>query len=548
MLPDRLKALQNVDFSDLLTATYERAPRNQVIKFNNSWFLKEESVTELTYLVAYRAMIFKCVLTASGLSFGGTKPAYPGDVGTPWGHGWRIGPAVAAPKEGFVPIRRERRFFDGVGIAQVTLSKADMGKPGYGLRVQYDQIIKNSDGYEDPRLFRYKDKTMLHVHRYHPDSMRAALRAEDYADIGHSEEEEWALEINGQRLCVKCVELLEDQGVFSLGKEYFYGLNSSESTEKNFGFFYEDERLNAVYGVSTKHNNLSILKETETRQCYIKTESMTGTPGRDDCFFRIEEYWRTLLPGNPPAVFSSSSPLVPNSKNSWIGLGHVKIRHGWPLFIMQRALNCMRNVMNLTKKEPVSARQLLDWTKSSRSIVSQAVAKSIEGLKHSDTLKEYTDTDFFESAIAPIFAELVCQSKKKVSCHLGKIIRLSDKPEMHVFLHGHCFYLSFLYEVTRDEEAYSLTRFSDAFLLTDLEDPHSSACFLQFATGLTRAGNDYLISYGENDHRSCMSVLPRNEVTNLLRHKPEGFSPKHYRLYIEKAKKVLLHKRNEVGE
>ncbi len=542
MLPygNQMSPIQNVDFSDLLPSTYPNTPRNQMVKFNNSWLFVEEKGEEFIYLVAYRAMLFKCVHTEKGYDFGGSKPAYPGDAGTPWGHGWGTEPCEEAPVEGYVPGKRSQRYFDGIGISRISLPKGDGGDPGYGLKVLQDQIIENSDGYEDPRLFWEGSKIMLHVHRFHPDGVRAARNPESYHEDGPKYQKNWGPKKNDRRLCVKCVELLEEKEKFKLGDEFFYGLNEANSIEKNFGFFTSGNRLNAVYGVSEKQRSLSVLRETERVGPYIAVARTQSDMKQDDCFARLEDYAEPLLPAPNTLVFSSGSPLIRSGEKRLLGIGHVKIRHSWPKYIMQLALKCLEKASENKSSEGISADQLLSWVKEKSSIVDSVLEERSRNTAVEAKIADFKTNGFFNSSIAPIFADLVCQSKCVEVCELGKICRPRTLVKDTVFLHTSRFYLSFFYEISENENTYSLTRFSGSFLLTDLEDAFTGGCFLQFATGLTTAGEDYLISYGENDHRSCVSKISGQKVNALLKHDAANFSPENYRFYIENARKIQL--------
>ncbi len=539
MLPDsqtpRFNSLCSTDFTDLLTATLSTVPRRHMIKFNNSWLVEEETETDLTCLIVYRAIAFKCVYTQSGLVFASSKPGHPGDVGTPWGHGWNVRPGGCATLEAIVPRERVGRFFDGIGIAKISLKKDEFGQTGGGITVLSDRIISNTDGYEDPRIFRWKDKIMVHAHRYHPDVPRCVADASAYVTKKQVKAGETFPE--AIRLCMKVAELKTTSNGFRLENEFFYGLAKSQNIEKNFGFFSDQETLNAVYGVAFSEKTLTIMTEDKIDAPHISVNKVISKDKGDTCFHRIEKRCNAWFPIESAVMFSSSSPLIPTSRNRFLGVGHVKIAHKFPILMMTGALKKMREMLNLNPCARVSVDDFLGWMAKNPTTVEMTLREKVV---QAAGLTELIKTDFFQSTLARLYAELVCQDREVLTCKLGDITRLDAPAQSYAFLHNIYTYLTYFYEIVQEGEDYHLRRFSDAFLLTELQSSVEGPCFLQFATGLARIKDGYLISYGENDHKCCVSMMSESKVETLLRHNADQFKSQDYAFYIEASKKVIL--------
>ncbi len=579
MLPEssdiKSTPLSACDFSDLLTATLPGIPRARVVKFNNSWLYIPEESTEKDkdiYLVAYRAMVYRYYLLGTEDGFAPNLPSVPGVSGTPWAHGWGS-PFGNAIEEATVPEDRHGRYFDGIGIAKIEVGTSLPKKGGLSVKVLSDQIIENSDGYEDPRIFWYKKKVMIHAHRFHPDITRGAGRPSEYPGKRKSitRDETPGLEgvklpkpseaeqmrakhalikrfINQEKtgfmrldeLRIKVAELKSDSSGFSLENEVFYGLNASQKFEKNFGFFEHKGLLNAIYDVAPYNKAAAFMEECERYPGHIKVKMTESADPGADCFLKLQNYLEHLVLEQSDFQFSTGSPLIPTSENHWLGIGHVKFDHKPLMTIMRAAYECMLDRIKWRQIRTVTAESLLKWCTSNQDIVFNYMADTIL----TNYLAGRPDRaagrqkifSFFKTGLARISAELICHHRSVRICKAehGQPVPIDSKRA--IFLHPDSFYFNFLYEVSSTPNGYRIKRFSDAFVLTDPDDP----CFLQFATGLATTPDGYLISYGENDHRACMTEMYAERVEALLKHGTRDFRPKSYDFHIEEIQKSVL--------
>ncbi|MEP3244900.1 MAG: hypothetical protein ABJN40_12130 [Sneathiella sp.] len=532
--------MQKIDFTDLLTATVPGIPRANLIKFNNSWLHLETNADASVYLVAYRALAYRDEKNSKGDWAFATPPIYQGMQGTSWAAGW-CRPKGNANKEAQVPEGRYMCYFDGVGIAKIEVQKKTDDPSDFTVVVLDDYILENTDGYEDPRLFRSEqepDKIYLHAHRRHPDPVR---KAGDFP-IANSSKEILAESVkDGPKIFVKVIELKKSENKYSKGNEFFYGLNHSQIVEKNYGFFIEEGGLNAVYSVASYGLPLTLFrhmlsdgpKEMSSLLVdryqphllqYTNSSIREGIP-------ELQAYFEINTPSYETVMFSTGGPLIKsNDDKHWIGAGHVKIHY--PTFFNIIGL-IWKSYKKFTKAKFFEGEKI--YTDIVDFFASDAVVKKTLNIVASDLnqkktqIKEDDMKAFFMTIPVgflkhPIFKFLV----SFYSDHDDQMLRIefcknAQQEEFasgsKLILHPDTLYLTFLYEINDSDGYWALNRFSDAFVYTDPAKP----CMLQFATNLAKYADGYLMGIGENDFRSSAIFMTENEVEELLRHKPKDF-------------------------
>ncbi|GEM_PF-2859254 len=594
MLPDsgelNSAPLSSYDFSDLLTATITNVPRELIVKFNNSWLYYPKEGKEQgkdIYLVACRAIVYRYYLLGMPNGFAPNLPTVPGIAGTPWAHGWGC-PYGKATEEATVPEDRHGRYFDGIGIAKVEIGKSSLKKGDLSVRVLSDQIIENTDGYEDPRIFWHKGKVMIHAHRFHPDITRATRSPKDYPlvdpvnaqaaeggedeipglgriDITKQTEEQRVMDAILKRqelihqeeigrnpgnplndLCVKVAELVSGPTGYRLENEFFYGLNATQTFEKNYGFFEQKGLLNAIYGVAPYNKSTTFLREIGRKPCHVHVEKKEMICPGADCFVKLQTFLRHGMLNQTEVLFSTGSPLIPTKEDTWLGIGHVKFEHNFVISVMKAAYECFLNNVGWKQARSVTGEKLIQWCVSHFDVVCQyleeAILKEYFANVSKKTLSSQKETvfrkilSFLKTGLAKIGADLICHRRPLRICGSRHKQFACVDSKIAIFLHPHCFYFNYLYEVRNTENGYRVERFSDAFLLTEPGDP----CYLQFATGLATTPDGYLISYGENDHRACVAGMTAGKVRELLIHSTTNFRPESYDFHIEEVQKSVL--------
>ncbi len=341
------------DFTDKLTATLPNVPREHIIKFNNSWILDDEDAKLCHYIVVYRALVYKIDVDGHW-EFANPAPKFPGQQGTPWCAGW-AGPVGSAAAAGKIPEDRGGLYFDGVGVARISLKRSGV-EPISSLEnlqaleesiiIKSDQIILESDGLEDPRVFRWNGDYYLHTHSKLPSIARGQPAPEQPVYTGYSPNRRLMIEDEKNHtrkgLYVKITRLNEKNDNWSLDQSFFFGSNLSLNYEKNFGFFEERGILNAVYSVG--HNGrpftlfLGMLAGDKqvcqkfTRDMHLPTEEIqpnikTNASPNTDSLKKIQNDYNKILLA-PCLVMSNSAPLLENKgKGTWIGVGHARIDH-----------------------------------------------------------------------------------------------------------------------------------------------------------------------------------------------------------------------------
>jgi len=528
--------MQIIDFTDQIDATLPDVPVENLVRFNNSWLLLGEREQCADYLVAYRAMTYK---RKGPAKLDGTfdwvfpePPTFPGAHGTPWGEGWR-GPVGDAEQEACVPKGRGGCYFDGVGLAEITVTTDADTPTGLSLIVTKNYILENTDGYEDPRLFysdEQKRKISLHVHRKHPQKERGVYT---YPSLVPSSAIFKTLNKAPFFLCVEVVQLHKEEEKYEKDLEYFYGLNIAEPIEKNFGFFFESGRLHAVYGVAPYGRPMSILQGKELLLSDDgKSATMPVSPclpasfdGKQnlDCFSAIQDYYNQSMKCSV-LRFSSSGPLIKRGKR-WLGVGHVTVAYS----LFNDALGIITGTYNVLLREeqikPIAPELAIQKLLKNTLVLMSILSFLQNEVKTKTKIGNYQITKqlkaFFEG-----FPLLICQSRlfsmiafifdnyneDILVSRMGTPTDKDSVKEDTVFFHPAAFYFSFLYEIEKKGGTWSIAQFSDAFICTDPSKPR----LLQFPTNLAKCPGGYLLGIGENDHHSSVIHISDKEVEILL--------------------------------
>ncbi len=553
--------MQNIDFTKYLTATIGDAPRDCVIKFNNCWLAIEGGgdvgSNGKQFLVVYRAMVNKIQDVSSGKwTFASPAPTLPGDLGTPWHSGWG-GPDGPASEEGRISSERGGRYFDGIGVAEVELVLKS-GK--WSIKVHRDQIIKNSDGYEDPRIFRFAGKIYVHSHRFQPDSLRNVKAPQHtvYDGFPPHREEHRPCDITSDTpsLFVKLNELSKGgDECWALGRGHFYGTNVTQCLEKNFAFFEDAGHLSAVYGVAPYGRPFTILRSENRIDPFELNEDPceqnifveefqpnTGSDGsyRTDSFFKLSSFYKRYFPITSALDFSSCSPLLKTVNGKWLGVGHVKASRE---FIYQYILSLVADMKKIycgiygKRLDQLDGAEFHAFVQSTdycdrvdeylqshpstglqgfRSFLQNSFHISEENLDAAACEKLHVYqfalvNNFFTTSLSNfVVSEMAKPNKTLLRCDL-------EGREAKNRYHKSASCLNFFYEI---DESYQLCRFSDAFIVEDKSDYHS----LQFAVGLSRCENNYLMSYGDGDNCSKLLVIPDVPFNDMMRHKAKSFT------------------------
>lgn len=396
------------DFTDKLPATLPSVDRKHVIKFNNSWLLTGEAGTVYTYLVAYRALVFKYQAGATSYEYANPAPVLPGQPGTPFAEGWRV------PRE-----------FDGVGIAEIQIDLPRIGTSADPIRVVNDQIIFSSKNHEDPRLFQSGGNIYLHTHRIFPGGM--GIRPVRNHDKPRKKPFFDFIPGGDDELCVILTELEKKGDEYQLGKTSFYAVDPTGYEEKNYGFFTDQGCLNAVYGLGYFSDGFALLQSApgliEKAEAYTDIPAKLTRPYGDlnadkplNSFVQVEKYLTSCSKNKKMhAAFSSSGPLLACGEGLWLGVGHVKVEYN---YFEKPASGARGQKLN---------RFLSGFLRDRGRIVQVSPAKKLE-----NPLEE----------------------------NKGKTI-----------LNDSWMYFSFLYEIERSGDSYKLGRFSDAFVVTDPANP-----------------------------------------------------------------------------
>lgn len=561
-----------LDFTDKLEATLTGVPRKHVVKFNNCWLHldtgPETQLRDQKFLVVYRAMVHK-VKGPNGWQFAEPAATLPGQAGTPWGGAWRgpVGPAVT---EGEVPPERGERYFDGIGVAKVQLKYRNWI---WSVKVLSDQIIENSDGYEDPRIFRVAGQIYVHSHRYQPDRMRKAPTPRHLVFDGFPPQRKPYIpgetDTPERSLFVKINALKETgPGQYELGQESFYGTNITQRIEKNFGFFEENGYLNAVYGPTPHGRPFTVflaIKPTVLNQ--------PGVPGSDntipvaevrpnidksysdnaDSFYCLRDVYDNYVPGRGNILISSGSPLIKNAQGKWQGVGHVKIRRERIYsFLCSLFTSLTEIIAELTatpvKKvtgakvvefvnEPQYKAKMLSYIQQHPNAGYAQLSRFLfnkMGLSRNEVpdvvrheLVNYQRAlihNFIKTPLA-YFVDLEMSKPHTLRWENRITSDRSRGVDNRNTYHPHCSYLSFFYEIDNFEGGHRLLRFSDAFIVDDETNYHS----LQFATGLSRSKDYYIMSYGDGDNRAKLFVLSQDRFELMMRHKAEEFLPRNFK-------------------
>lgn len=545
--------MQIIDFTDKLTATLPDVPLGNLIRFNNSWLFLRKEGKGAVYLVAYRAMAYKDLIKKNP---DGTQefafpepPEFPGMQGTPWGAGWAA-PIGNAEKEACVPEGRGGCYFDGVGLAEIHMERDEDNPSGLSFKVLDNYILEDTDGYEDPRLF-YGDKSaneiLLHAHRIHPQPERDVLNFPGpivSPDIAN------AIQQGKRCMCVKLVQLHKHRRKYRTGREFFFGLNISQSIEKNFGFFVNEGRMFAVYGVAPYGRPMTLLMGGEIMfSGDRKSASVPVTPyfpstttreWKRDCFPELQAYYNRNAGRDYAVRFSSSGPLLKH-KERWLGVGHIMVSY-------RTFYNLFKGVITGYEKLisqgliPETARHkkyeaLLQDRKTLELILNYLASEmskysNLDGYAISDSERivfQSVSVDFLQSPILRLIALLQDKFTEKFTIPaMGRPLDKSNFEKEGVILHPNAFYFSFLYEIEGIKNKFEMARFSDAFICTNPEQP----TMLQFATNLARCEGGYLLGVGENDHRASVIHMTEDEVETLLHHTPKTFCVADYKFDI----------------
>lgn len=557
--------MQNIDFTKYLTATIGDAPRDCVIKFNNCWLAIEGGgdvgANGKQFLVVYRAMVIKIQDASSGeWTFANPTPTLPGDLGTPWENGWG-GPVGQALEEGRIPSGRGGRYFDGIGVAEVEL----VLKSGtWSINVHRDQIIENSDGYEDPRIFRLAGKIYIHSHRFQPDSLRKIKGPQHtvYDGFPPHRKEHRPCEIRSDTpsLFVKLNELSKgDSGNWTLGVGSFYGTNVTQCMEKNFAFFEDAGHLSAVYGVAPYGRPFTILR-SENRidqlelnddgsEANISVEEFqpnTGSDGshRTDSFFKLSSFYNRYFPISSAVAFSSCSPLLKTTDGKWLGVGHIKVSREFiyqyilSLFDDMKEVFCGINGKRLDQLNEDEFHEFVQSTGYCDLVEKRLKSKPYTGLAGFKSFLQnalpISEADLDSAANGKLHVYQFALMNNFFTTPLSEFVLTemakpnqtllrhdSDDWETDNRYHQSASCLNFFYEINED---YELCRFSDAFIVEDKADYHS----LQFAVGLSRCENNYLMSYGDGDNRAKLLILPDARFKEMMRHKANTFNPQNF--------------------
>ncbi|TQV78222.1 hypothetical protein FKG94_14230 [Exilibacterium tricleocarpae] len=549
----------NFDFTARLLATLPGVPRNQVVKFNNSWLQIGLAGTIARYLVVYRAMVHK--VGGPVWAFANPPPTHPGQAGTPWGSGWGF-PDGQATLEGQVPDGRGGRYFDGIGVAEVTLDIANLGNLAVAFNVVNDYILPDSDGYEDPRIFSADGRFFIHSHRYQPDSFRNVPGPHHRIYGGYTPARlpftPGDITTPNRALFVKITELEFRNNLPHLGAEFYYGSNVSDRIEKNYGFFMDGDTLCAVYGVAPNSRPFTVLRAVRGlggqavhqfprgRRFLVEEFQPNTDPATNnqrDCFVRILQYYSDHIPGPINTVFSSSGPLIWNGGlNRWQGVGHVKILYqrifDFNFQLADAALDVAQQPA-FAGPVPADRNAAYDALINDDAFV-DAVNNYLTG-NPNDVRPQVAaylgiplgnvtmaDRDKF---IAALRHQLVRGSLCRLVVRAMQIphtnpwagnLLPNPAPGGQAIFHPTCFYLSFFFEL--EAGTYQLHRFSNAFLVYDAANPH----FLQFASNLTPVGADYLMSFGEDDNRTKAFQLTAVDYQGLVYHDAINFNPANY--------------------
>ncbi len=529
--------MQKIDFTDLLTATLSGVPRANLIKFNNSWLHLKTNTDASVYLVAYRALAYKDEKNSKGEWEFAKTPVYQGMQGTPWSVGW-VPPEGNAEKEARVPKDRYMRYFDGVGFAKIEVRKKGNGLPGFTVSVLEDYILEDTDGYEDPRIFRDEqvpDKIYLHAHRRHPDPVR---KAGDFPIANSSRGILIESVKDGPKIFVKVIELKKSENKYSKGKEFFYGLNQSQILEKNYGFFVENGGLNAVYSLASYGLPLTLFrhmlsdgpKEKNSLQVEAYHPHLLANSFIRDGFPELQAYFEINMPDYECVVFSNGGPLIKSDDGKgWIGVGHVKIHYPTFYKIIKSIWACYEELVKFKYFEGEQIfTDIVDFFASDpavkKTLNSLASLVNQGGLTATDEEKSFFATIPADFLKHPLFKLLISfyrdHSAQMLFIKFGHIMKEEEFASgSKVLMHDSAHYFTFLYEIDDMDGGWALNRFSDAFVYTDPTKP----CMLQFATNLAKHKDGYLMGIGENDFRSSVIFVTKNEVEELLRHKPKDF-------------------------
>ncbi len=539
-------AVFNIDFTNRLPATLPGVPRNQVVKFNNSWVHigQGPTVNIFEYLVVYRAMVHK---VGGPPAFAAPPPTLPGQLGTPWAANWGL-PTGNADLEGQVPDGRGGRYFDGIGVAYIQIDITN-GNPGAAINVVVDQIMLNSDGYEDPRIFEANGRYFIHSHRYQPDSFRGVSGPDHRVYTGYAPYrtpfEPDNIDRENRALFVKITELELRGNMPFLGQEFYFGSNVSTEQEKNYGFFMDGDTLCAVYGVAPNDRPFTILRAVRglggqavnqfpRSGRFLVEEFQPNTLTDTDSFLQIQEMYKSLIPGEPVTVFSSSGPLIWNvGLNRWQGVGHVKVKHVLIWNYMEQLSSAAHEVANTTDfaaTVTANANAACTALMTDDAFVAAVRAYLVNNL---DFVYPYVnnylgmaptpeDRDKFISALnrglirSSLFrrvAEAYTLPQGHVSPWQNNLLANPRLPtDTRVIFHPSCFYFSFFFEL--DANNYQLNRFSNAFLVYDPANPH----FLQFAANLAPLGPGFVMGFGEDDNRTKFLYLDATEYNDGMAH------------------------------
>lgn len=529
------------DFTNKLTATLSDVPRKHVIKFNNSWLLLNNTEQQVHFLVAYRAIVFKNRLLKDGPEFASSQPTVPGHPGTPWGEGWQVGPKGNATEEGRVPEGRCGRYFDGVGLAEITVDFGNLSDLENSVKVTKDIILENSDGYEDPRIFTDGKSYYLHCHRAHPDTARGVTdHPEDLPVIEKIKLDE----AKRAALCVKINRLKATDGKYALGDEFYFGIEKSRGMEKNFGFFFEKDYLNTVYGVAPGGKNYTVFHSEPKKisQCksganipvsMLMPHKAPVSSINLECFMRLEQYYLDSFMTDAlviPVQFSSSGPLIETKDGKFLGVGHVKVAYFEFFGLLKQLIKTakQRHPYQFTTDQQAFAELM-----NNRVLVEMTLWSLIMGDDtKKDSMGKYVNSvppEFYQSSLFQLFGTYLLNEENWRPAYSGNalenpLVKNAGKSIMH----WDCQYFSFLYEIEDSDHGNMLCRFSNSFLISHPNEPLS----LQYATNLTPCPNGYMMGIGENDFRATAAFLQKEEVDEMLQHKADNFSVRDYKFEV----------------
>ncbi len=539
-----------LEITDKLSATLPGIERKHVMKFNNSWLLIRKDESRWFYLVAYRATVFVHSNDKNGIKYFGDAPKYQGMSGTVWGEGWNCSAVGQDPeKEGCVPSGRTGRYFDGIGIAQVELDATQLSKGSEAIRVLADQILENTDGYEDPRVFSCGEGNFyLHAHRAQPVNnppFRQLPIRKDWSKRGGDDRFD---NPDVHELLVKVIRLNCKNEKFTRAEEFYYGLDYSQYCEKNFGFFFDQDRLNAIYGLGFISSGFTVLlgeqgglinaKDNDHLEVERRQPQGKRQPVDRECFLALEDYfYKALKSKQRTMLFSSSGPLIQREDGCWIGVGHVKVNHkalgGVILMLIDRLANA-RPEDWLDRKTILAA--LMQDEQLVKDTIHKICNDSVVDLFNylvamppgfTDLRESFKNIDpgFLQGSLFKLLGEILIRSDEVLHVNAMDSVVYSEAELIDkIILHSSWMYFSFLYELEGAEKDYCLKRFSDAFIVTDPERPR----MLQFATNLAPGPSGYVIGVGENDHHASVIVLEAEELERCLKHHPGQFDPRDY--------------------